>query len=102
MIKSHFLLSAKTIPAWVGLSVWLTLLFFGAMLWAKARDPFRRVWFKVRTPYADAVDCLVVLPKAAAQPMPMAVYLYGSGGKLLQSGEELRQIAETGLAAVGI
>jgi dienelactone hydrolase len=43
-----------------------------------------------------------VLPKTVAGPLPVVVYLHGSGGSLLGDGNELRQIAEMGLAAVGM
>jgi TRCF domain len=39
------------------------LLFFGALFWAKGRDPFQRVWFKVKVPGQGKVECVAVLPK---------------------------------------
>jgi dienelactone hydrolase len=90
----------------VGFGLWtavlLGLLFFGAMFWAKARDPFQRIWFKVKVPGQGKAECIAVLPKMAARPLPVVVYLHGSGGSLLGDGNELRQIAEMGLAAVGM
>jgi len=71
-----------------------------AMLWAKARDPFERIEFTAGTG-SGRVNGIAVLPKPVARH-PTVVYLYGSGGSLLGSGRELRQLAELGLAAVGI
>ena len=83
-------------------AVLLALLFLGALFWAKGRDPFQRIWFKVKSPGQEKAQCIAVLPKTAPRPLPVVVYLHGSGGTLLHSGNELRQIAEMGLAAVGI
>jgi dienelactone hydrolase len=82
--------------------VFAALLFFGAMFWAKGRDPFHRIWFSVKAPGYGKAECVAVLPKTAARPLPVVVYLHGSGGSLLTSGNELRQMAEMGLAAVGM
>jgi len=76
--------------------------FLGAMLWAKGRDPFQRVWFGVRAPGVGKAECVAVLPRAAARPLPVVVYLHGAGGTLLGAGNDLRQMAEMGLAAVGM
>ena len=84
------------------LPILVGLLFFGAMFWARGRDPFQRVWFKVKVPGWGKVECIAVLPKTAAKPLPVVVYLHGAGGSLLGSGNELRQMAEMGLAAVGM
>jgi dienelactone hydrolase len=83
-------------------AVLLGLLVVGALFWAKGRDPLQRIWFKVKAPGQENAQCIAVLPKSAAQPLPVVVYLHGSGDSLLHSGNELRQIAEMGLAAVGI
>jgi dienelactone hydrolase len=83
-------------------AVLLALLFVGALFWAKGQDPFQRIWFKVRVPGQGKAECIAVLPKMAARPLPVVVYLHGSGGDLLGDGNELRQIAEMGLAAVGM
>ena len=47
-------------------------------------------------------QCIAVFPKSAARAIPLVVYLHGSGGSLLGDGSELRQLAEMGLAAVGM
>jgi hypothetical protein len=41
------------------------LLFFGALLWAKGRDPFRRVRFAAKAPGQGKVECLAVVPKGS-------------------------------------
>jgi predicted esterase len=84
------------------LAVLLGLLVVGALFWAKSRDPFERIWFKVKAPGQEKAQCIAVLPKTAPRPLPVVVYHHGSGGSLLSSGNELRQMAEMGLAAVGI
>jgi predicted esterase len=86
--------------AW--LPILIALLFVGALFWAKGRDPFQRIWFKVKVPGQGKTECIAVLPRTAAWPLPLVVYLHGSGGSLIGSGNELRQMAEMGLAAVGM
>ncbi len=102
------------------LPILLALLFFGALFWAKGRDPFQRVWFKVKVPGQGKAECIAVLPKTSLKTkvwslkskvegprsgsgrLPVVVYLHGSGGSLLGDGNDLRQMAEMGLAAVGM
>ena len=84
------------------LGILLALIFFGALFWAKGRDPFQRIWSKVKTENHGKAECIAVLPKTAKRPLPVVVYLHGSGGHLLGSGNELRQMAEMGVAAVGM
>ncbi|MBE0544419.1 MAG: dienelactone hydrolase family protein [Verrucomicrobia bacterium] len=83
-------------------AIGLALAFLGAMWWAKGRDPFRRIDFTVRTTEHGNVRATAALPKTATQPLPVVVYLHGAGGNLLGSGNELRQMAELGLAIVGL
>ena len=78
----------------------LLLTFVAAMMWAKARDPFRRMEFSLKTAGGGRASGIAVLPKPAGK-YPVVVYLQGAGGSLLGSGNELRQVAELGLAAVG-
>jgi dienelactone hydrolase len=91
----------------------LALLFAGALFWATGRDPFQRVWFKIKVPGQGKAECIAVLPKASpksevqspkpsSRRWPVVVYLHGSGGSLLGDGNELRQMAEMGLAVVGM
>lgn len=61
------------------------------MLWAKGRDPFQRIWFKIKVPGQAEAECIAVLPKMATWPLPVVVYLHGSGGSLLGDGNEVRQ-----------
>ena len=83
------------------------------MMWAKGRDPFQRIWFKVKVPGQGKAECVAVVPKNSPKSKvqspksgsgrwPVVVYLHGSGGSLLGDGNELRQMAEMGLAAVGM
>ena len=91
----------------------ITLLFLGAVFWAKGRDPFQRIWFKVKVPGQGKAECVAVVPRASLKSKvqspksgsgrwPVVVYLHGSGGSLAGDGNELRQMAEMGLAAVGM
>lgn len=85
-----------------GLGGFIALLFLGALFWALGRDPFARQWFKAHPADGAKAECIAVLPKMAAGPLPVVVYLHGAGGQLLRDGNELRQLAELGLAAVGM
>jgi predicted esterase len=86
----------------VAVAGFVVLLLAGAMLWAKGRDPFQRVWFTVRGSTGGKAECVAVLPKPAARPLPVVVYLHGAGGNVLGSGNDLRQMAEVGLAVVSM
>lgn len=83
------------------LPVFLALAFITAMLWAKARDPFKRVNFSLKTASGQTAKGIAVMPKPVAKH-PTVIFLYGSGEDLSRSGNELRQLAELGLNAVGI
>jgi pimeloyl-ACP methyl ester carboxylesterase len=80
----------------------LLFLLAGALLWARGRDPFERRWFKVHPAGAPAAECVAILPKMAAWPLPVVVWLHGSGGSVTGSGDEMRQMAEMGLTVVGL
>lgn len=88
-------------PVWA-LVLLAALGFGGSLAWAKARDPFDRIWFTVKTPEHGKTPGIAVLPKNAAKPLPVVLYLHGADGSLRRSGNELRQMAELGLAAVGL
>ena len=38
----------------------------------------------------------------ASRPLPLIIYMHGFGGSLLTSGNEIRQMAEMGLATLGV
>jgi predicted esterase len=77
----------------------LVLLFGGALFWAKEQDPFVRKWFTLKTVDHDFVKCVAVLPKPI-RPHPVVIYAHGPGGTLMNDGNDLRQMAELGLATV--
>src|SRR5437016_2704369 len=79
----------------------LALSFGSALLWAKGRDPFKRVEFSLQTASGGKVRGMAVLPKPVAKHS-VVIYLHGAGGSLLGTGRELRQVAELGLVAVGL
>ncbi len=79
--------------------VLVLLLFFGALFWAKKQDPFSRKWFTVKTADHGSFKCVAVLPKPMRQ-YPVIIYAHGSGGTLMNDGNDLRQMAELGLATV--
>jgi len=43
-----------------------------------------------------------VMPAAVSDPLPVVVYLHGSGGSLERDGRALRLLADEGFAAVGL
>ena len=77
------------------------LLFLGAMLWAKAQDPFSRLWFTLKTADHGTFQCVAVLPKPVRR-CPVVVYVHDLGGSLMTDGKDLRQMAEMGLVAVSL
>ena len=79
----------------------LLLLLGGALFWGKARDPISRVEFSLKTASGGRVNGIAILPKPVGRH-PVVIYLHGSGGSLLGTGNELRQVAELGLVAVGL
>ena len=83
---------------WGGL---LVLLFFGALFWAWAQDPFSRHWFTLKTSDYGSFDCVTVLPKPIRQ-RPAILYAHGSGGNLMNDGNDLRQMAELGLGVLSL
>ncbi len=86
------------------LGIWpvaVILAFLGAMFWAKAKDPFERIEFTLKTSLGGTVRGMAVLPKPI-RPMPTVIFLHDASKSVLQSGIELRQMAEMGLATVDI
>jgi dienelactone hydrolase len=81
--------------------IFLVLLFLGALFWAKEQDPFSRKWFTLETADHSSVKCVAVLPRPLRQ-YPVIIYAHGSGGTLMNDGNDLRQIAELGLATVSL
>ena len=81
--------------------VLLILLFFGALFWAKGQDPFSRRWFTLKTADKHSVECVAVVPKPTLQ-YPVIIYAHGSGRSLMDDGDDLRQMAELGLATVSL
>ncbi len=71
------------------------------ILCARGGDPFKRIEFSLNTANSGAVRGLVVLPKPTGIH-PVVVYLQGAGESPLRGENELRQIAELGLAAVSL
>jgi acetyl esterase/lipase len=84
-----------------GFPIFMLLLFLGAMFWAKAQDPFSRRWFTLKTADRGSFHCVAVLPKPVRR-VPVVVYAHGSGGSLMTDGNDLRQMAELGLATVSL
>jgi len=54
------------------------LIFFGALFWAKERDPFNRKWFTLKTADHYSFKCVAVLPKPIRK-YPVVIYAHGSG-----------------------
>jgi dienelactone hydrolase len=79
----------------------LVLLFLGALFWAKEQDPFSRKWFMLKSADRGSLKCVAVLSKPLGQ-FPVVIYAHGSGGTLMNDGNDLRQIAELGLAVVSL
>ena len=87
-------------PLW-SIPIIVILLLLGAMFWAKEQDPFSRKWFTLKTAAHDSFKCVAVLPKPIRQ-YPVVIYAYGSGDNLISDGNDLRQMAELGLAAISL
>jgi pimeloyl-ACP methyl ester carboxylesterase len=85
----------KDVPFWP----FFALLFFGSLVWAHSRDPFRRTEFAVKTASGTKVHGITVLP-VGFQNGPVVVNVHGSGGAWLRDGNDLRQFAELGMAAM--
>jgi dienelactone hydrolase len=82
------------------LALLLALAFLGSLVWAHSRDPFRRTEFAAKTEAGTKVHGITVLP-VGFRNIPVVVYAHGSGGTWITDGNDLRQFAELGMAAVG-
>jgi predicted esterase len=83
---------------WCGL---VGLLLCGSLLWAKKEDPFSRKWFTLKATNGGPFKCVAMLPKPMRR-YPVIIYAHGSGGSLMNDGNDLRQMAELGLATVSL
>lgn len=83
---------------------WLLLLvvalFITALFWTRARDPFKRVEFSLKTEHGN-VGGMAVMPKGGGT-FPVVIFLHGAHGTVVGSGNDLRSFAELGSAAVDI
>lgn len=77
----------------------LLFLILAAMIWATTRQPVKFVDFTVNPKGGTRARAVAVVPKLL-KPLPVVVYLHGSGDNLERSTGTLRQFAELGLAAV--
>jgi len=82
-------------------AVFMALIFFGALFWAKSSDPFERKWFTIRPREIKPFACCAVMPKPLRR-RPVVIYVHDSSDSLNRDGVTLRQIAELGLAAVSL
>jgi dienelactone hydrolase len=85
----------------IGVPVVAVLCLFLAMAWTKRSDPFQRIEITLNTPQYGKTKAMAVLPKPDGR-FPVVIYVHGWTGNLMTDGKPLRQIAELGLAAVGI
>ncbi len=85
-------------PLW-SVPFFVLLLFLGAMFWAKSQDSFSRKWFALKTADGHFVKCVAVFPKPMRR-YPVLIYAHGAGDNLMNDGNDLRQMAELGMAAV--
>lgn len=100
-LKVQTILATK--PGWVGSFVYpsalLLMAILAAMIWATASQPVRFVDFTVNPKDGARARAVAVVPKLP-KPLPVVVYLHGSGDSLERSTGTLRQFAELGSAAV--
>lgn len=99
MFRGPFLLRSIRCSPSCFAGVLLALLFFGALGWARGRDPFQRVWFKVKVPGLGKAECIAALPKNSLESKvqspksgggrwPVVVYLQGLGGRRARLGRQ--------------
>lgn len=100
-LKTQTMLATK--PGWISSLVYPSALLltamFTAMIWATARQPVKFIDFAVNHKDGTRARAVAVVPKLP-KPLPVVVYLHGSGDSLERSTGTLRQFTELGLAAV--
>jgi len=98
-IQTWFAIESGRVGSVVGPAGVLILLILTAMIWATARQPVTFIDFSVNPKDVTRARAVAVVPKLL-RPLPVVVYLHGSGDSLERSTRTLRQFAELGLAAV--
>ncbi len=88
-------------PPKFSVPVAIIVTFACALFWANAKDPFTRIHFSLRSAGGEKTPGMVFLSKPLSK-RPVVLYLYDSRENLQRSGLRLRQLAELGMAAVGI
>ena len=77
------------------------MLFLGALFWARDKTRFPANGSRFKTADHGTFKCVAVLPKPLRQP-PVIIYAHGAGGNLMNDGNDVRQMAEMGLAVVSL
>ncbi|NJN51235.1 MAG: M55 family metallopeptidase, partial [Gammaproteobacteria bacterium] len=69
-----FPVSCRSCVSWLTMSLVVVLVLTG-LFWARARDPFQREWFSVRTSSGKPVAAAVVMPDSGG-PFPVVVWCH--------------------------
>ena len=80
------------------LALTLVVGFACALVWARAKDPFRRVYFSSGHGAGQARG-MVVLSKPVSR-RPVVIYVGDAGQEAWSAGRRLRQLAEFGWSRV--
>lgn len=78
----------------------VALLFLYALVWAKVQDKFDRADFVLPLQGSGSCRGIRLSPQPPAE-YPQAIYLYQTGSSLLESGQKLRLIAQSGFDTAG-